>query len=540
MVMQMKATHEEVRDAQTGLPDAPASEPQLIPLNLIFDYPVRWNKYKVLRDLIQNFYDAVPNDEWSHRFSYEQKNAQLALCAKDVGFSYDWLIHIGASTKRDSDDNYAGYFGEGFKIASLCAVRDHGWSIQMRSRRWMLRVVTSTLQVDNRSLKSLAYHVWHDLEDSPDTTLHLAPFGDKALLETVILSFYSPTNPLFGEAIWSSPTVAVYKRSKKAKPLYYPQTEREEPGIIFAGYQALGSNPHPLIFCWHTYRKNDRERSSFYRMDVVKVVRGTVEQLPAKPSYEVLELLRARWYERPRKRYDFDSWYGIISQLVRNVARCPEQTRRWREQYPHLLVARQVNRRNLPVYNRRRQALDWVRGCGVKYRLVQDAFLELGYPTLEEVCEASQGFSVTREPEPEEKPYIDCLETLVQQLFESWFCEVELPPCKVIRSRRAAWQGMTQCINSKKVQLNFRGLTVRYRLPYVALKSTLFRPESFGNALSTYLHELAHMFGGDASASFSHALSELLEVTLTNAHKIEMARIEWEAIAPIPTKSLQS
>lgn len=31
----------------------------IIPLNIVTTYPVHWNKYEILRDFIQNFYDSV-------------------------------------------------------------------------------------------------------------------------------------------------------------------------------------------------------------------------------------------------------------------------------------------------------------------------------------------------------------------------------------------------------------------------------------------------------------------------------------------------
>ena len=65
---------------------------------------------------------------------------------------------------------------------------------------------------------------------------------------------------------------------------------------------------------------------------------------------------------------------------------------------------------------------------------------------------------------------------------------------------------------------------VRYRLPYIALEKSLLHTDAFGEALSTYFHELAHMFGGHRSVSFSHALSKLMEITLSNAGLIA----EWE------------
>ena len=156
--------------------------PQRIPLHLVFDYPVRWSKYKVLRDLIQNFYDSVPRDEWATRFSHGVAGQLLTLTVTDVGFSHDWLVPIGASTKRDGQGTYAGYFGEGFKIAALCAVRDHGWDVEVCSRGWQLRVVTDELHIDGRKLRTLAYDVSHLASASPDTVLTLSPFNDPELL----------------------------------------------------------------------------------------------------------------------------------------------------------------------------------------------------------------------------------------------------------------------------------------------------------------------------------------------------------------------
>jgi hypothetical protein len=99
---------------------------ELISINLIYDYPVHWSQFKTLRDFIQNFYDAVHWSEWDKRFSYTLTNGILTLKAQDVGFSYDWLLHIGASTKREEIGTYAGHFGEGFKIAALSLFHHSG------------------------------------------------------------------------------------------------------------------------------------------------------------------------------------------------------------------------------------------------------------------------------------------------------------------------------------------------------------------------------------------------------------------------------
>jgi hypothetical protein len=49
-----------VYDADTPrLIGAPGRRATEVNLNLVWDYPVFWSQYKVLRDLVQNFYDAV-------------------------------------------------------------------------------------------------------------------------------------------------------------------------------------------------------------------------------------------------------------------------------------------------------------------------------------------------------------------------------------------------------------------------------------------------------------------------------------------------
>jgi hypothetical protein len=454
----------------------------------------------------------------------------LTLTAQEVGFSYDWLLHIGASTKREGTGQYAGYFGEGFKIAALCGVRDHHWNINVLSRDWELEVVTTHLEVDRRSLKSLAYKIKKSQSESRETILKISPFNDKELLNSVLLSFYYPTNPLFGQPIYSSDTCAVYHRSPEQKPFGYPSTDRDPgPGIVFAGYQAVGSFQYPLIFCFHNYRQTDRERNTFYRMNVIDLIQQTVSCLPPEPSAIVLQILKSRWYDRPQKKYDFESWHNIIRILIRNVATSSEQTAKWKQSYPSLLVAKQVKKSDLPNYNRRRQALDWRSHSGQSFRLVQEAFGRLGYPTLETVCEQNDGFSVTREPDQFERIRVEMLEKFVQILIPDLFIDIQLPPCKIIKSEKAAWRGMTTCIPIATRTHKFRGIPIRYQLPYVALKASLLHSDSLGDALSTYLHELAHMFGGDRSASFSQVLSELMEVILNHAYLIAECQKQWES-----------
>ena len=135
-------------------------ENEIIPLNIVMTYPVRWSRYKIFRDYIQNFFDSVGPHEWKKRFGYNFENGKLCMWVEHTVFSYEWLLHIGASTKTgDMKKKNAGYFGEGFKIASLCALRDFRWNIVMSSGNWKLEVMKLQQDIDSTKVDVLAYDV---------------------------------------------------------------------------------------------------------------------------------------------------------------------------------------------------------------------------------------------------------------------------------------------------------------------------------------------------------------------------------------------
>lgn len=501
-----------------------AAEKTTIPLNLVYDYPVRWSGFKTLRDFVQNFYDAVGWEKWASSFDYTIENNELTLRTNNVGFSYDWLLHIGASTKRTG--NFAGYFGEGFKIASLCALRDHRWNVSMESRNWKLRVCTSQITVDNVSLCSLAYEIEKSPTESSATVLKLSPFNDTELIKSVLLSFYYPENPLFETCLWQSPIGAVFTRSRMPKPQHFPQTYDDTgPGIVYAGFQAMGSFREPIVCCLHSYRNDDRDRGTFFRLQVVALIEQLVVHLPPQASAQVLERFRSRWYERPRKKYDFDCYSKIIRTLVANTSRSAATAAAWRSSYPDLLVARAIRRSEIASVNRRRQANEWLRQSTKRYRLVQEAFSMLGYQSLEDACQQDGGFSIVRPPNEIESQQIAKLEKITRSILHD--LPFELPPCKIIISETATWRGMAVCVPVTPPTLNYRGISIRFSLPYVAMQSSLLTSSKPNVALGTYLHELAHVFGADQSARFSRGLSEFLDAVLAKTAAIADWETDW-------------
>ena len=130
-----------------------------VSVNIVMTYPVHWTRYQVLRDFVQNFYDSIGAGDWYRSFHYSFNDSVLSMWVENSSFSYEWLMHIGASTKTNNSNEYAGFFGEGFKIASLCAIRDFGWEVEMYSDDWRIEVTEIDQVIDHTHVKMLAYNI---------------------------------------------------------------------------------------------------------------------------------------------------------------------------------------------------------------------------------------------------------------------------------------------------------------------------------------------------------------------------------------------
>lgn len=68
----------------------------------------------------------------------------MFLKGQGVGFSYDWLIPIGASTKRHALGKYAGYLGRDSRSLPCvrCATMDgiSSWCHRIGSFRWSSKI----------------------------------------------------------------------------------------------------------------------------------------------------------------------------------------------------------------------------------------------------------------------------------------------------------------------------------------------------------------------------------------------------------------
>ena len=503
----------------------------LIPLNIVMTYPVHWSKYKIFRDFLQNFYDSVGCDSWHNRFNlqYDEHTNTASMWIDGVSFSYEWLLHIGASTKTNSSGN-AGYFGEGFKIASLCALRDYHLNIHMASGDWSLAVISTEQTLDGQTISMLAYEV----ERRPpveQSSLEISPLSrqDFDLLKASMHGFYYPENPLLGLELWRGESGAVYELGQgnydSCLPLTYKYGRK---GPVFCNYQLRGSSPFRLAVCLHDYKNNDRDRQELYDFDIIKIFERIAYKVTPEAAMAMLEAMRRYWGSHSVKRFDIKSWEATINELIRKVSSSQKCTDEFRRKHPQLFCLKPI--RTMHERNRRSQARSWLSEQSENVPLVQDEFTRLGYPLLEEACEKAGGFTQNDLPNSTESMAFDLLERVLKDSCQGFFCDIQTPRHHVIMNKSASWQGMAIIFKKKRSLLNSYGLNVKYDLSDVYLKKYLFQKGCFTEALSVYVHERCHIFGGDSSRSFSLALTQAFELLLSHASVISEAQSQWEAI----------
>jgi len=509
---------------------------KVLPSNIMLSYPVKWSKQQVLRDIVQNFYDDAGIHEFERKFKSEYlpevDGGKLVLSAESAGFNYEWLLHIGASTKQSQTGKYAGFYGEGFKIASLCALRDFHWQINMRSKDWSMEVSALDTCIDGCVLKQLFYIVEEGLDESPVTELHLNNFSEKdyALLKSVLCGFYYSGNPLIGKLIYKSEYAAIHERSQTAKPEHFVRSyDISGDGIVFIEYQARSEFTVPLVICNHRFKTPDRERNNVYFCTVLDVLIDLVDLIDISASRYLLEQLEKRWYDYPDKKEDLNSWYSLIRKLIRKIvyydpfsAVCKDFVR----DHPNLVVCEQP--RNKRAHSRKTQALTWKKLHLPESRLVQDSFAMFGYKTIEYLCEKAGGFNITRPADQRECQLLSILKNAAKDIFIGFI--IYYPLCLVIENDSSVFNGCAHLSKNEKTVTNSYGMRIRYTLSHIEIKKSLLARGSFSEAFSTYSHELCHCFGGDASASFSLALTHVITLTMAAHEKLLPFANQWDEI----------
>jgi len=495
---------------------------EIIRMNIVMTYPVSWNRFKVADNFVQNFYDALGSENFAHDFQYRYEDRTLTMTA-DSTFAKDWLIYIGASTKRDDRRKQAGGFGEGFKIAALVSVRDFDMAVTMESEDWVLRVTSMQGEIDGNKVDFLAYEV-SNRPYRQNSVLRLENVSDffNENFEDVLSSYYYEDNKLFGKCLIKTDDYAIYES-------VYDPAGRRQLGYVFACCQRRKTIRIPLIICNHYYRpwEDDRDRDDFKTRETVRCVNEVMKHLSPEMSLTILEYFRMSWGGRVGTGYGELDWTRTISVLIHNIKNDLNTVKIFKERYCSSIIYKDLPHTELSKF-RRKIALLWFQQSPLRsqYRYVIPDFRFLKIKSVCQLCEEMDGYTLERDPNITEQRLIDILKRAAGDVLDDLIMVERWPECRISLNPKAPVSGYTRVIK-KNGRKNPYGLKRIFEADYIYLQKELFEENQFSRAFSVYCHELLHEYGGDTSMAFHRSLSFMNKKIIKNIERFECYEKEW-------------
>lgn len=496
------------------------AEIEQIVLNLSYNYPVKWGTLKVLVDFIQNFYDAAGYDNFHKQFVYSYENNVLTMSLDNHPFELDWLLYMGASTKRNGSRYYAGCFGEGFKIAALISRRDFNWDIVMESKDWRIQVSEAIQTLEDREISMLAYEKTERADDNK-TILTLSGVSETQYeaFQECMCEFFYRENPLFGECIEEGDGYAVY-RTKEGAPK----------GAVYASLLKRQSIPVPLFFCYHSYRGDrDRDRSYFGEWATRQCISSVIYRMQEENILLLLEIFEQYWLKtRQGRSMDMGETLKLLIRMVAGNPMCRQQ---FMEKYGKRLLTNNVN--DFAKGRVEQQiALRWYRSSEYSNNttFVIGEFSKLGVKSLDTLCREKHGYITHTEADEREQLYINILSRAAKEIFGDLICYDDLPECKVIINEKTQVLGEAHMQTNDKHQANIYGMKPKYNPQFITIQKSVLHTGSFPRAIAVYMHELLHQYGDDVSMHFRKALLYMNQLILHNLDELIIYQKEWDSL----------
>lgn len=538
--------------------------PSFVPLGIAMDYQVRWNVHRIIRDFMQNFYDSIGYEHFADEFQYEwelydqnedsvyyscREEERLHIRMRTYGhsFSYEWLSSIGGSTKTGKS-NYAGEYGEGFKIALLSLVKLGGDAV-MSSGRWELHPCKYMEKIDGQNIEMFGYRM-ETREDDGFTTLDLygIPVSGENIryAEEAVLEFFYPENMLFGEKIEAGDGYALYGRSA----VKVPCTEcKDIQGIFYYKYIARGRLPFPAVIHLAEKGRNfdrDRSREIISQATIVEAVYEVTEKLSPEASFWLLVKMKDQWQDIPvfKKEYpaDLNTWYYVICQLVRNISSESKWVKRFAQEYSinryaYLDRIGSDYRKNRMLREAKRWFDEYNRGPD-RCKLINPAFRLLGVPSvLREYMESRE--NLYREPRGKERECAELLRECARIIFSQLNSGECLPDVmlytdsRLKKNRADLYKNIPLHVETKAERI-FSGTSgdkkIKYHVKEVILEEADLSVEEFKRTFMKYVIACTQMYGMERSARSSGTLTYIGAALYRSRNRVEEYTDRWNRI----------
>jgi len=475
------------------------------------EWGVAWNEDWIARDIMQNFRDA--NKDAIESIKVLVKGDRVTITAP-AEFDLVRLFYVG-SEKSDADD--IGQYGEGFKVAAVCLIRDFGVYPVACSGNIAVRIRAGD-RVGNTELRPLVYD-YFTVDEQPGSILVLdgcKPSLRRALAHGLDHFFYEG-NSLLGKLLWSSynDDFQLYKSTDKQGHIFYNNLKRSDIDglplifVINKKYKAIESK---IETDRDRNAFGDEVKSAFFKIyarhgierdyDAQQIIVRTAKPHWVK-GHPLLSAIAATY-----KHFNEDScWPASKSKAVFGDKYFAVSKPRWGgddEYYNNRLTFEATEKKwkdaghtELPSY---------FSSFGVKSALNQSI------KRKKKAASENQSRNM-RPPGPAEMKAIKLLFEVAEHYAPSI--------TQLFMNRRVNYK-----IILSETLLGELKEGHRYGSLDILLHKNIFT-STFGMALSTFLHEHSHIFGWDGSRAFSDALTVIMQELVDQRTELDEFDKRW-------------
>ena len=472
---------------------------------------VRWNEMQIARDILQNFYDANREHLDAVKVSTSERDARITA---PVPFDLEHLFYLGS--EKTGDD--IGQYGEGFKAAATCLLRDHGVTPIGVSGSTVVHVRLASKPIGKKRLQPLVYD-FYTVSPAYRGSLLLLPWCSPTLsreLERGMGHFLSEHNPLLGVQYWRSrdEQYALYESSAPDGCIFYRRLKRATIPAI------------PVVLVINKANKRidrkverDRDRNAFE--DAVLDLCYDVFARESAGEGQVIQAVLCA------SQHLWERGHALLSALAK-----------------HRFAA--VDGRTLALFGDRYFAASYPRDMAerLQYEHKESEWRAEGRQQVPSyfakfgVVSADSHFSRLREQaiaEDQKKArFLTKAEHESMRVLDQALADLEPTLAAHLRSKRIRYS-----VAETDAILGALKHGRQYQSLDVFLAASVFT-EEFARALAIFLHEHAHVYGYDGSRGFTDALTQLIEAVIGYRRALDAYENDWQIARKAVAKERKS
>lgn len=467
---------------------------------------VNWSEVYIARDLMQNFFDA--NRDCLATVQVKVERNDVAITAP-TPFNLERLFYLGS--EKGEDD--VGQYGEGFKVAATCLLRDHNVTPIIASGHDVVCLRVADRAVADTDLYPVEYDFYRSDLPLVGTALILPGCSGKLIraLSQGLSHFLYDGNPLLGAKRWSNyrDEFSIYDSQDGHGHIFYRKLKRGEMEgipivlVINKQYQQIEKKI-----------SKDRDRNAFggevMELFYNHFARYGVDHDAARQRI-LVEAARSYWQKghplirEVSKVAPYGGWPAAITRELFGNRYCARSSR-------HHDLAQQLEIEGMERRWREEGKL-----------MLPEYFQRFGVPSagnelkrLHEQALEEEKRQAQRAPTAAEEQGIRLLSKVLQELAPEVFAFFSKGSTTYAVARTETLLGALR---------SGRG----YGSRIVFLAESVFVAD-FSAGLATFLHEHAHIFGHDGSRGFTDALTNLLEKVVRYRSSFDEWEAEWNGI----------